>query len=74
MPLSLSNEEKDLLLALAAPIDQARRDRFLREVAQELEASTAQAGIGPGALHRAARTVQRRFFDAPQLGESKYRA
>jgi hypothetical protein len=33
MPLSLSTEEMDLLLSLAAPIDHRQRDQFLREVA-----------------------------------------
>ena len=37
MPLSLSTEEMDLLLSLAAPIDHALRPQFLQEVAQELE-------------------------------------
>jgi hypothetical protein len=64
-PLHLSDEEMDLLLALAAPIDQQLRPQFLQEVAAELEAS-GQTG-GPGAVHRVARTVQRRFFDPPQL-------
>ena len=64
-PLHLSDEEMDLLLALAAPIDQQLRPQFLQEVAAELEAS-GQAG-GPGAVHRVARKVQRRFFDPPQL-------
>jgi hypothetical protein len=73
-PLSLSAEELDLLLELARPIDQRQRDQFLHEVAAELEAASAQTGVGPalGVLHRVARTVQRRFFDPPQLGESKY--
>ena len=74
-PLSLSDEELDLLLALAAPIDQTRRQRFLEEVAKELEASTAQIAVGPGVggVNRIVELVQGRFFDAPQLGESKYR-
>jgi hypothetical protein len=76
MPLNFTDEEKDHLLALAAPIDQGRRQRFLEEVAKELEAAAAQTGIGPGpgGVHRIGRTVQRRFFDAPQLGESKWSA
>ena len=65
MPLSLTTEEMDLLLTLAAPIDQRQRDQFLQEVAAELEAS-GQAG-GPGAVHRIGRVVQRRFWDPPQL-------
>jgi hypothetical protein len=74
-PLHFSNEEKDLLLALAQPIDQRLRTEFLTAVAAELEAAATQTGVGPGpgAVHRVARTVQRRFFDPPQLGESKYR-
>jgi hypothetical protein len=41
-PLSFSTEELDLLLALAAPIDQRQRDQFLHEVAAELDAAAAQ--------------------------------
>jgi hypothetical protein len=69
MPLSLSTEELDLLRALAAPIDHQQRAEFLAAVAAELEAASEQTGIGPslGAVHRVARTVQRRFFDPPQM-------
>ena len=71
MPLQLNDDEMSVLLSLAGPIDQQRRPQFLQEVAQELEAS-GQAG-GPGVVHRVGRVVQRRFFDPPVLGESKYR-
>ena len=74
MPLALTTEEMDLLLALAGPIDQALRPQFLQEVATELEAKRQAGEIGEGAVHRVARTIQRRFYTAPQLGESKYRA
>ena len=69
MPLALTTEEMDLLLTLAAPIDQRLRTEFLTAVAAELEAASAQTGVGPGlgGVHRVARTVQRRFFDPPQL-------
>jgi hypothetical protein len=76
MPLALTTEEMDLLLALAAPIDQRCHHQFLTEVTAELEAAAAQTGVGPspGAVHRVGRVVQRRFWDAPQeIGESKYR-
>jgi hypothetical protein len=74
MPLSLSTEEMDALLELARPIDQKQRAAFLAAVAAELEANNGPAGaVGIGSVHRTARTVQRRFFDPPQLGESKYR-
>jgi hypothetical protein len=64
-PLHFSDEEKDLLLALSAPIDQKQRAAFLAAVAAELEAS-GQAG-GVGVVHRVGRVVQRRFFDPPEL-------
>jgi hypothetical protein len=69
MPLSLTTEEMDLLLALAAPIDQRQRDKFLHEVAAEIEAASAQTGVGPGlgVLHRVGRVVQRKYWDPPQL-------
>jgi hypothetical protein len=66
-PLHLSDEEMDLLLALAAPIDQRLRTEFLTAVAAELEANGQAGPAGPGAVHRIGRVVQRRFFDAPQL-------
>jgi hypothetical protein len=67
MPLSLTTEERDLLLTLAAPIELRLRDQFLHEVAAELEAKRQAGLIGEGSVHRVARTVQRRFFDPPQL-------
>jgi hypothetical protein len=70
MPLSLATEEMDLLLSLAQPIDQRQRDQFLHEVAAELEVKRQAGEIGEGAVHRVARSVQRRFFDPPALGEA----
>jgi hypothetical protein len=67
MPLSLSTEEMDLLLSLAAPIDQRQREQFLTEVTAAIEEEAARTSVGPGLVHRVARTVQRRFFDPPQL-------
>jgi hypothetical protein len=72
-PLQLNDEEMNVLLTLAGPIDQALRPKFLQEVAQELEAKRQAGEIGQGSAHRVARTVQRRFWDPPQRGESKYR-
>jgi hypothetical protein len=74
MPIAFSDEEKDLLLALAAPIDQRYRHQFLLEVTAAIEAS-GQAGVspGPGGVHRVARTVQRKFWDPPQeIGEPRH--
>ena len=72
MPLAFSDEEKDLLLTLAAPIDQRQREQFLVEVAAELEAASAQTGVGPGlgVLHRVGRVVQRKYWDPPQLPDA----
>ncbi len=69
MPLALTTEETDLLLALAAPIDQRQREQFLVEVAAEFEAASTQTGVGPGlgVLHRVGRVVQRKYFDPPEL-------
>jgi hypothetical protein len=67
MPLQLNDEEMSVLMSLAGPIDQQRRPQFLQEVAQELEASGPAGAVGIGSVHRVARTVQRRFFDPPQL-------
>ena len=67
MPLHLNDEEKDLLLSLAQPIDQRQRTEFLCRRAAELEAGGQAGAVGIGSVHRVARTVQRRFFDPPQL-------
>ena len=47
MPLALTTEEMDLLLALAAPIDQRCHHQFLTEVTAELDAAAAQTGVWP---------------------------
>jgi hypothetical protein len=67
MPLALTTEEMDLLLALAQPLDHHQHDPFLREVAQELEAKRQAGELGEGLVHRLARVIQRRFFDPPSL-------
>ena len=45
-PLHLFDEEMDLLLALAAPIDQRLRTEFLAAVAAELEANGQAGAVG----------------------------
>jgi hypothetical protein len=67
MPLHLSDEEMDLLLSLAAPIDRRQREQFLLEVTAELEARGQAGAVGIGSVHRVARTVQRRYFTPPEL-------
>jgi hypothetical protein len=51
MPLHLSDEEMDLLLSLAAPIDRRQREQFLLEVTAELEARGQAGAVGIGSVH-----------------------
>jgi hypothetical protein len=62
--LMLTDAERAMLDALAAPIDANRRPEFLGAVTTKLEAA-GPAAVGPGALHRTARTVLRDFWDPP---------
>ena len=62
MPLSLTPDEQSLLLELAAPVEQRRRDQFLSAVIAELENAAA---VGPGAVHRAARSILAQFWSPP---------
>jgi hypothetical protein len=64
MPLPLSAEEMAMLRTLAAPIDKSRQPEFVTAVTTKLEAQ-GSAAIGPGALHRTARTVLRDFWSPP---------
>jgi hypothetical protein len=64
MPLPLTDAELAMLHALAAPIDANRRPEFMEAVTVRLEAA-APAAVGPGALHRTARTVLRDFWEPP---------
>jgi hypothetical protein len=65
--LELNDEEMNVLMSLAGPIDQQRRPQFLQEVAVELEAKRQAGEADEGAVHRLARTIQRKYFDPPQL-------
>jgi hypothetical protein len=62
MPMRLSAEDLDLLHDLAAPLDRPRREAFMTVVAAAIEEATA---IGPGVIHRIARSAQRQFYDPP---------
>jgi hypothetical protein len=66
-PLQLTDDEMTILRRLAEPIGQQRRPQFLEEVAAELEAKRQAGEIGEGAVHRVARTLQRKFFDPPEF-------
>jgi hypothetical protein len=53
MPLALSAEQLDHVLALAQPIDPKLRSEFSQSVAHELDRQ-ANGEIGPGLVHRVA--------------------
>jgi hypothetical protein len=62
-PPSLSDEELRQLLELAEPVAYGQRSAFLAAVAGELANCPHR---GPGATHRIARDVQRRFVLSSQ--------
>jgi hypothetical protein len=66
-PLQLNDEEMNVLLSLAQPIEQRRRPQFLQEVAAELEAKRQVGEVGEGLVHRLARAIQRKYWDPPQI-------
>jgi hypothetical protein len=68
-PAGFNDSEMAVLEALARPIDQNRRDAFLRAVADHLGAAR-----GEGRVHQVARQVQRDFWSPPQLNEKGYSA
>jgi hypothetical protein len=61
-PLRLSDSELDAVFAAARPIVPSKRDAFLQSLASEL---ARQSELGPGAIYRAIREVQKKFFDPP---------
>jgi hypothetical protein len=73
-PLQLTDDEMTVLRRLSEPLDQQRRTQFLQEVAAELEAKRQAGEIGEGAVHRVARTLQRKFFDPPEFPNAAGRA
>jgi hypothetical protein len=64
-PIRLSDSELDAVMSAARPIPVDRSDAFLQEVASELQRC---GEIGPGAVFKVCREIQRRFFDPPDLG------
>jgi hypothetical protein len=65
MTIALSDEEKELVLSLARPIEPERqRAAFLAAVAAEVEAS-GQSGVS--LVHRVARETQKRFYSPPEF-------
>jgi hypothetical protein len=70
-PISLTDSELTAVMDAARPLQPADRDRFLRQIA---EAIVAMPERGPGAIHRAIRSVWREYFDVPDLRSDEPRS
>lgn len=64
LPLRLSDDEIDAVLAACRPIAPPNRDAFLLALARALSAA---GELGPGVTYRVIREVQRQYFDPPDL-------
>jgi hypothetical protein len=67
--ISLSDTELEQVMSAAAPLPPKARGGFLQAVAAELE---HQPQRGPGAVYRACRDLQKKYFDLPISTASKY--
>jgi hypothetical protein len=67
--ISLSDDELSAITDAARPLRPKLRGEFLKAVAAEIEQNRQ---CGPGAIYRACRELQRKFFDPPNLSASKY--
>jgi hypothetical protein len=67
--ISLSDDELTAITDAARPLPPKMRGEFLQAVAAEIEQHHQR---GPGAIYRACRELQRRFFDPPNLSPAKY--
>ena len=70
-PLGFTDEEMDLLAALAVALSPAARDGFLQVVASKLAAYPPEARR-PGLLYRLAAESQRDFLKVAVGGGGKY--
>jgi hypothetical protein len=59
-PLSLSDQEMEIVTRMAEPVAFGQRREYLQAVAEAL-AQYPQAEIGVGTVHQVARAVQRSF-------------
>jgi hypothetical protein len=75
-PFSLSDDELDQIMSLAAAVPIDHRDNFLRAVADALS-KFPESTRGPGLIHREARALQTNFVCPPSSRDqgfhSKYR-
>jgi hypothetical protein len=62
MPLSI--QDREILQALAEPLERDRKPAFMEEAVKRIEEASPNGGVG--LVHRIGRTVQRGFYDPPQ--------
>jgi hypothetical protein len=62
-PLALTDAQMDAIMLAAKPLPHRARRAFLEALATDLR----DRPLGDGAVHRAIRIVQRRYFDPPNL-------
>ena len=63
MPIALSDEQMDAVMAAARPLAPDLRSPFLAAVAHALRG----VPVGDGSVHRIICDVQKEFFDPPDL-------
>jgi hypothetical protein len=67
MPLlKLTDDEMEAVYSACRPLHVADRDAFMQALADALR---QRGEIGPGAVYRAIRDVQRRFYRPPEFEE-----
>jgi hypothetical protein len=71
--LHLTDSELEAVMAAAKPLAEHARSPFLAAVAEALR-ELGEEEIGPGLVFRVVASVQRRFWDAPDLSKSKDRS
>ena len=66
-PLKLTDDEMEAVYSACRPLHVADRDAFLQAIADAL---CQRSELGPGAVYRAIRDAQRRFFRPPEFEEA----
>jgi hypothetical protein len=69
-PVRLTDDELSTVMAAARPLDVARRDAFLQQVASALQSCRE---VGPGVVARTCAELQRQFFDPPEVSHTSTR-
>jgi hypothetical protein len=67
--IALDNDELEQINFAARPLEPQARSEFLAALAAALEQHQQR---GPGAIYRACRELQRKFFDPPISTGGKY--